>query len=119
MTACSAKAGLRLQQQHAQQHGRHRRHGVGLEQVGRHAGAVADVVADVVGNHGGVARVILGNAGFHLAHQVGADVGALGEDAAAESGEDRDQGGTETKADQRVDDVFQLDAGPPIIFSTA
>jgi hypothetical protein len=109
MTACSAKRAFAFSSS-AQQHGRHRGHRVGFEQVGRHAGAVADVVADVVGDHRGVARVILGNAGFHLAHQVGADVGALGEDAAAKSGEDRNQGGTETEADQRMDDVFHLRA---------
>ena len=80
------------------------RHRVGLEQVGRHAGAVADVVADVVGDHRRVARVVLGDAGLDLADQVGADVGALGEDAAAETREDRDQRGAEGEADQRVDD---------------
>ena len=56
---------------------------VGLEQVGAHAGAVADVVAHVVGDGGGVAGVVLGNAGLDLADQVGAHVGGLGEDAAA------------------------------------
>ena len=78
------------------------RHRVGLEQVRRHAGAVADVVADVVGDHGRVARVVLGDAGLDLADQVGADVGALGEDAAAEAREDRDQRAAEGEADQRV-----------------
>ena len=80
-----------------QQHGGDDRHGVGLEQVGGHAGAVADVVAHVVGDHGRVAGVILGDAGFDLAHQVGADVGALGEDAAAETGEDGDQRAAEAE----------------------
>ena len=75
---------------------------VGFEQVGSHAGAVADVVADVVGDDGRVAGVVFRNAGFDLAHEVGAHVGALGEDAAAESREDRDQGATEGEADQRV-----------------
>ena len=85
----------------------HRRddgHRIGLEQVGRHAGAVADVVADVVGDRRRVARIVLGDAGFDLADEVGADVGALGEDAAAETGEDRDQRGAEAERDQRVDD---------------
>ena len=77
---------------------------IGLEQVGRHAGAVADIVADVVGDDGRVARIILGNAGFDLADQVGADVGALGEDAAAETGEDGDQRGAEAEGDQRLQD---------------
>ena len=54
---------------------------------------------------GRVARIVLGNAGFDLADQVGADVGALGEDAAAETGEDRDQRGAEAERDQRVDHV--------------
>ena len=69
-----------------QQHRRDERDRVGLEQVGRHAGVVADVVADVVGDHGRVARVVLGDAGLDLADQVGADVGALREDAAADAG---------------------------------
>ena len=79
-------------------------HRVGLEQVGGHAGAVADVVADVVGDGRRVARIVLGDAGFDLADEVAADVGALGEDAAAETGEDRDQRGAEAERDERVDD---------------
>ena len=86
-----------------QHHGRDDRHRVGLEQVGRHAGAVADIVADVVGNGRRVARIVLRNAGFDLADQIAADVGALGEDAAAETGEDRDQRGAEAERDDRVD----------------
>ena len=90
----------------AEQHHGDRGDRVGLEQVGRHAGAVADVVADVVGDHGRVARVVLGNPGLDLADQVGADVGGLGEDAAAEPGEDGDQRAAEAEADQRVDRVL-------------
>ena len=86
-----------------QQHGGDDGHHIGLEQVGRHAGAVADIVADIVGDHGRVARIVLGNAGFDLADQIGADIGALGEDAAAETGEDRDQRGAEGERDQRLD----------------
>ncbi len=92
--------------EHSEQHHRDGRHGVGLEEVSRHAGAVADVVADVVGDHGGVARVVLGDTGLDLADEVGADVGRLGEDAAAESGEDRDQRATEAEADERVDGLL-------------
>ena len=87
-----------------QHHGRHDGDGVGLEQVGGHAGAVADVVADVVGDGGGVARIVLGDAGLDLADEIAADVGALGEDAAAEAGEDGDQGGAEPERHQGVDD---------------
>src|SRR3546814_16624484 len=39
-----------------------------------------------------------------LADEVGADVGGLGEDAAAEAREDRDQRSAEGERDERVDD---------------
>ena len=93
-----------------EQHARDQRDGVGLEEVGRHAGVVADVVADVVGDHGRVARVVLRDAGLELADEIGADVGALGEDAAAEAGEDRDQRAAEAEADERADGVLLVDA---------
>ena len=86
-----------------QHHGGDRGHRIGLEQVGRHAGAIADIVADVVGDGGRVARIVFGNAGFDLADQIAADVGALGEDAAAETREDRDQRGAEAERHQRID----------------
>src|SRR4029077_20759941 len=71
---------------------------VALEDVGGHAGTVADVVADIVGDGGGVARVVLGDAGLDLADQVGADVGRLGIDAAADSHEQGQQGAPESEA---------------------
>jgi hypothetical protein len=46
-----------------------------------------------------------------LADEVGADIGGLGEDAAAEPGEDRDQRATEAEADERVDGVLVGAAG--------
>ena len=73
---------------------------VGLEEVGGHAGAVTDVVTDVVGDDGRVAGVVLGDAGLDLADEVGAHVGGLGEDAAAETGEDRDERATEAETDE-------------------
>ena len=97
-SSISLVAGRAGEEDRGQQHGGDDGHGIGLEQVGGHAGAVADVVADVVGDHRRIARIILGNAGFDLADQVGADVGALGEDAAAETGEDGDQRGAEATA---------------------
>ncbi len=96
-------AGRLVEGQDAQQDHRDGGDRVGLEQVGRHAGAVADVVTDVVGDRGRVARVVLGDPRLDLADQVGADVGGLGEDAAAKTGEDGDQRATEAQADQRVD----------------
>ena len=89
--------GLRAEDQRGDQG-----HGVRLEQVGRHAGAVADVVTDVVGDGRGVARVVLGDVLLDLADQVGADVGGLGEDAAADPHEHGEQGGTEAEALEHV-----------------
>ena len=94
---------LAARERRAEQHDRDRGDGVRLEQVGRHAGAVADVVADVVGDHGRVARVVLGDPRLDLPDQVGADVGGLREDAAAETREHRDQRAAECEADEVVD----------------
>ena len=71
---------------------------VGLEEVGTHAGDVADVVTDVVGDGGRVAGVVLGDARLDLADEVGADVSSLGVDAAADAGEQRDRRGAEGEA---------------------
>ena len=102
-----------------QQHHRDRGDRVGLEQVGRHAGAVADVVADVVGDHGRVARVVLRDPGLDLADEVGTDIGRLREDAAAEAGEHRDQRAAEGEADQVVDRrllaVVEDDGEDPVV----
>src|SRR4029079_7601446 len=76
-----------------QHHGGDRGDRIGLEQVGGHAGAIADIVADVVGDGGRVAPIILGDAGLDLADEIAADVRTLGKDAAAETGKDRNQGG--------------------------
>ena len=88
-----------------QHHGGHGGHRVGLEKVGRHAGAVADVVAHVVGDGGGIARIVLRDSGLDLADHVAADVGALGEDAAAQTGKDGDQRGAEAQRNQRINHV--------------
>ena len=62
-----------------------------LEQVGAAAGAVADVVANEVRHHAGVARVVLGDALLDLSDEVRTDVGGLRVDAAAELGEEGDE----------------------------
>ena len=87
-----------------QYHGGDRGHRIGLEQIGGHAGAVADIVADVVGDGGGVARIVLGDPGLDLADQIATDVSALGEDAAAKTGEDRNERGSEAERHHGVDD---------------
>ena len=81
---------------------------VALEDVGGHAGAVADVVAHVVGDGGGVARIILGDVLLDLAHEVGADVGGLGVDAAAHAHEQGEEGAAEAEAQQRLVGLFTV-----------
>ena len=76
---------------------RNQRDGVALEQVGGHAGAVAHVVAHVVGDRGRVARVIFGDALLDLADEVGSDIGGLSKDAATNTHEHRQQGGAESE----------------------
>ena len=87
----------------AEQHGRDHGDGIGLEQVRRHAGTVADVVAHVVRDHRGIARVVFRDAGLDLTNQIGPDIGPFGKNAAAEAGEDRDQRGAERQADQALE----------------
>ena len=90
----------RLERGDAEDDRRDERDLVRLEEVGRHTGAVADVVTDVVGDRRGVARVVFGDTGLDLADEVGADVGGLGEDAAADPQEQREQRATEPEADE-------------------
>ena len=99
-------AGELREGEHAEEHHGHGGDRVGLEQVGRHPGAVAHVVADVVGDHGGVAGVVLGDPRLDLADEVGPDVGRLGEDAAAQAGEDGDERAAEAEADECVDGLL-------------
>ena len=97
-----ARAPKSVMHQAAEQHGRDQRHGIGLEQVSRHAGAVADIVADVIGDDRRVARIIFRNTGFDLADEVSADIRALGENTAAQACENRNEGTAEGEAHQRA-----------------
>ncbi len=90
----------RLERGDAEDDRRDERDLVRLEQVGGHAGAVADVVAHVVGDRRRVAGIVLGDAGLDLADEVGADVGRLGEDAAADAQEQREERTTESEPDE-------------------
>ena len=96
----SMSAGHRVDRD-AEDHGADVLGGRRLEQVGATAGAVADVVADEVGDDGRVARVVFGDARFDLADEVGADVGGLGVDTAAELGEEGHEAGAEAEADDQ------------------
>ena len=57
--------------------------------VRTHAGHVPNVIAHVIRNGGGVAGIVLRNAGLHLPHQVGSHIRRLGENAAAHTGKQR------------------------------
>jgi hypothetical protein len=54
--------------------------------VSAHTGYVTNVVANVVSDGSGVARIVFGNAGFSFTNEVSAYIGSLGEDAAANAG---------------------------------
>ena len=78
---------------------------IALVQVSAHTGHVAHVVAHVIGDDGGVAGVVLGDTGFHLAHQVGAHVGGLGKDTAAHTGEQGHGAGAHTEGQHGAGDI--------------
>ena len=79
-------------------------HGIAVrfEKVGPHAGHVAHIVTHVVRNDPGIAGIVLGNTRFDFAHEVGADVRRLGENAAADAVKDGDERSAHGEA---VDDV--------------
>ena len=79
---------------------RHAGDAVGLEAVGAGAHRVARVVAGAVGDDAGVAGVVFLDVEDDL-HQVGADVGDLGEDAAR----DPEGGGAQRLADGEADEA--------------
>jgi len=77
--------------------------GVGFKDIGGHPSAIADIIADVVGNGGGVTRVIFLELGFEFANEVCANIGGFGVDASAQTSEDADERGSEGEAGQAID----------------
>src|SRR5690606_27044053 len=100
---------VRAERDRAEDQRRDQRHRVGLEQVGGHTGAVTDVVTHVVGDGRRVPRVVLRDVLLDLADQVRADVSGLGEDAATNTHEHRDQRGAETEALQHLGGLARID----------
>ena len=84
---------------------------IGFEQVSAHAGDVADVITDVIGDGGRVTRIVFRDAGFDFAYEVSADVSGLGVDAAADTGEQGDGAGAQAEArdDVHVGTAFTED----------
>ncbi len=79
----------------------------GFKKVGAAASAVANIIADEVGNHSGVTRVIFRDAGLNLADEVGADISCLGIDTAAKLSKKGDKAGAKTEADNQVRGDFR------------
>ena len=86
--------------QHDEHDQRHARDAVGLEAVGARADRVAGVVADAVSDHAWIAGVVFLDLEDDL-HQIRADVGDLGEDAAG----DAERRGAERLADGEADEA--------------
>ncbi len=99
-------------QQPAEEHGGDQRNRVGFKQVGGHAGAIAHIVADVVGDHCGVARVILRNSRLDFADEIRADIRTLGEYSAAQTRKYRNQGTAEGQSDERAQRGFAVAEQP-------
>ena len=75
---------------------------VGVEQIGAHAGNVTDIVTDIVGDNGWVARVVLGNTELNFAGQVSGNIGCLGENTATGFGKQGQGAGAKA---EREDDL--------------
>src|SRR5215210_5910588 len=87
-----------------------------LEEVRAAAGAIADVVADEIRDDAGVARVILRDTRLDLADEVRSDVRGLRVDAATELGEQGNERGAETEADDQERRVVRrLAAAEPAV----
>ena len=82
-----------------------RGHRIGLEQIRSHPCAVADIVADVIGNRCRVAWIVFRNSGFNFADEIATNVRTFGENTAAEPGKNGNQRGTKTQCYERVDDL--------------
>ena len=72
------------QRQREKRDQRHAGHAVGFKAVRRRADGVAGVVAGAIGDDAGILRIIFRQLENDF-HQVGADVGDLGENAAADA----------------------------------
>ncbi len=100
-----------LEQRNAEDHRADKLGGRRFEDVRATAGAIANVVADEIGDDGWIAGIVLGNTGLDLADKVGADVGSLGVDTAAELGEERDEACAEGESDDPVGRFGNLRGG--------
>ncbi len=82
--------------------------GGGFKQIGAAAGAVTDVVADQVGDHRGITRIVLRDAGLNFADEIGAHVSGFCVNTATELGEQRDKRSTEPITDDGERDLLRI-----------
>jgi len=69
--------------------------------------AQSPTLSPTLSNHRGIAGIVFRDTGFDLANHVSTDVGALGEDTAAETREDRNQRRAEAEGDKSFENVPQ------------
>jgi uncharacterized membrane protein YtjA (UPF0391 family) len=77
----------------------HASNAVGFEAVRGGTNGIASIVAGAIGDDAGIARVIFFNLEDDL-HQVGADIGDLGEDTASNTESGRTEGFADGKSDE-------------------
>ena len=70
---------------------------VGVKQVGSHARDITDVIADIIGNNGRIARIVFRQAERHFADEVGTDIRRLRKNTAARLGKQRHGAGAEAE----------------------
>ncbi len=92
----------------AQDHRRDDGHFVAFEDVGGHARAVADVVADVVRDRRCITRVVLGDARLNLADKIRPNVRRLRIDAAADPHEECEERSAEPETEKDLVGVLAI-----------
>ena len=83
----------------AERHGREKGTYVRFIEIGAHACDVSDVVADVIGDDGGIAAIVFRNIFFHFTDKVCADVGGFREDPAPDAGKECHAGSAHAEGD--------------------
>ena len=84
----------------ADEHRANERNRVGFENVRRHACAITDIIAHVIGNGCRVARIVLVEIRLHLSNQVRSDIRSLRINAAAQTREDRNERRAQSHANE-------------------
>ena len=92
-----------------QDHGGHNRDFIRFENIGRHPGAIPDVIAHVVGNCCGIARIIFRDIFFDFSDKVGTHIRSLRKDTTAHAHKKRQQGTAESKTQQNFVSLFSVD----------